>query len=248
MKTNQYILKLVVCLFISCFILGSCHNNRNVNQSGGYNETNFKTDINISMFSKISKLPGLEDYLKYIQVDLLRKVVAERDLNDLKAYLEEYSKQITKKDFYELSNSIKKIRKIIPADPYFRVIERMLRNVYIDDYKKEQIRIVQVIRWDWEIDGQGDIAIYVNTGDSEENIETHGPYTNNTITMLDFQIRRYIQFQIKSKGGYFKFYPTTIRLGWTIAKINEKGEWIPMIAFAEYDPYFRINKNGDLEY
>ena len=67
--------------------------------------------------------------------------------------------------------------------------------------------------------------------------------------MLDSPLKRYVQIRVESHGvGDFEWYPGSFRIGWAVAKKQTDGSWLPMAGLAEYDPFFTIGLNGDLEW
>jgi len=198
---------------------------------------------------KLSKTQALGPFLQDTKIEILRKQVIEDSMVKLEKGLQGFSEALKEKNGSKLSDSIKEIRKILPYEPFFRVYDKISRNNYEKELFNGQLKVAQVIRWDWKITGEEYPALFVETGESMRDIKEYGPYNNNMITMLDFPLGRFVQFAFRSKGtGNFEFYPTTIRIGWTIAKKNEDGGWSALPAFAEYDPDFRINARGELEY
>ena len=137
----------------------------------------------------------------------------------------------------------------MPADPFFRVYELVLKNRLIDKVFVGEYKIVQVVRWDWVVEGDETAKLYVSTADKNGKEVIYGPFTNNVISMLDHPISRFMQIKIESHGmGRFEWYPKTFRIGWAVAEKKQDGTLVPLVGLSEYDPYFRLSLVGELEF
>ncbi len=200
-------------------------------------------------FDELKKVENLERFLQDIKIDSLKKYVAERDIVTLQKLLEEFSLDLKNKDVISLKQVVANIRKIIPCDPYFRVFGILLQGNLIEEYFADKFKIVQIIHWDWVVEGDESAKLYVSTYDMEDNPVTYGPFTNNTISMLDNPIRKAVQIRVESSGkGRFSYYPRSFRIGWAIAEKNIDGSFTLEPGLAEYEPLFRIGLDGNLEY
>lgn len=199
---------------------------------------------------KLSKVEGLERYLQDIKIESLRKYVDKKDLVELQKYLKNFSDNLNTKNLEGLKIAVSKILEIIPTDPFFRVYNLILQNKYMtDNIFSGEWRIVQVVKWDWVVEGDEKASLYVRTANEQGNEITYGPFTNNTISMLDKPLNRYLQIRIESHGtGRFEWYPRSFRIGWAVASKEPDGLWKPNLGLAEFDPYFRIGVQGELEY
>ena len=60
--------------------------------------------------------------------------------------------------------------------------------------------------------------------------------------------RLFFQIKFQSSGtGRFEMIPRSFRIGWALAD-REDGKWKPNLGLAEFDPFFRLNVHGELEY
>lgn len=199
---------------------------------------------------ELSKVEGLERYLQGIKIEALRKYVNKKDFEELQNYLRDFSDRLNAKDVKGLKIVVSKILEIIPTDPFFRVYNLVLKNPYmINNIFSGDWRIVQVVKWDWIIEGDEEAKLFVRTADESGSEVTYGPLVNNTISMLDEPLYRYLQIRIESHGtGRFEWYPRSFRIGWAVASKESDGSWKPNLGLAEFDPYFRIGIRGELEY
>lgn len=206
-------------------------------------------DSVVDKLEQLSKVEGLERYLQDIKIEALRKYVAKKDLEQLQAYLKDFSENLNTKNVEKLEGTVNEILKIIPSDPYFRIYKLLLKRKLINKFFEGKFKMVQVVRWDWLV-GSGETAeLYVVTTNENGEEVTYGPLINNTISMLDQPIRKFIQIRVESRGvGPFEWYPRTFRIGWAIAERKSNGTWNPLPELAEYDPYFRIDLYGNLEF
>lgn len=199
---------------------------------------------------ELSKVEGLERYLQDIKIESLRKYVDKKYFEELQKHLKEFSDNLNTKNAERLKIIVTKILEIIPTDPFFRVYNLILKNPYMtNNIFSGDWRIVQVVKWDWIVEGDEEAKLYVRTVDENSNEVTYGPLVNNIISMLDKPLNRYLQIKIESHGtGRFEWYPRSFRIGWAVANKEPDGSWKPNIGLAEFDPYFRIGIQGELEY
>lgn len=198
---------------------------------------------------QLTKVEGLDRYLQPIKIEALRKYVAQKDIEELQNNLEKFSEYLNKKDSNKLKEAIKNILNIMPTDAFFRVYELLLKNRLIDKVFAGEYKVVQVVRWDWVVEGDEIAKLYVNTADEEGKEIAYGPFTNNNISMLDHPLNRFMQIKIESHGtGRFEWYPKTFRIGWAVAERKQDGTLVPLMGLSEYDPYFRLSLVGDLEF
>lgn len=198
---------------------------------------------------QLSKVEGLERYLQDIKIESLRKYVDKKDLEELENYLEDFSQDLNAKDVEGLRQIVKKILAIVPTDPFFRVYNSLLETKLIQEVFSGKLGIVQIVRWDWKVQGDERASLYVSTAGENGESVTQGPFTDNTISMLDLPLRQFIQIRVESTGtGIFEWYPRSFRIGWAVAEKQRDGSWRPLLGLAEYDPYFRISINGQLEF
>lgn len=200
---------------------------------------------------ELSKVEGLERFLNDIKIESLRKYVNKRDFEELQKYLKDFSENLREKNMEELKLSVKNILQIIPTEPYFRVYNLILNqrtNLGIDKIFSGEWRIVQVIKWDWIVEGDEKAEVYINTMDDNGNKITLGPFIDNIISMLDRPIKRFFQIKFQSSGtGRFEMIPRSFRIGWAIANKEEDEGWKPNLGLAEFDPFFRLNVHGELD-
>jgi hypothetical protein len=201
---------------------------------------------------ELSKVEGLERFLNDIKIESLRKYVNKKDFEELQKYLKDFSENLRLKNIEGLKQSVKNVLQIIPTEPYFRVYNLILNqktNFGIEKLFSGEWRIVQVIKWDWIVEGNEKAEVYVNTMDDGGNKITLGPFTNNVISMLEQPINQFVQIRFQSSGtGRFEMIPRSFRIGWAVASKDENGKWKPNPGFAEFDPFFRLNIHGELEY
>jgi len=198
---------------------------------------------------ELSKVEGLDRYLQGIKIESLRKYVDKKDFEELQNHLKDFSDNLNAKNTKGLNITVTKILKIIPTDPFFRVYNLILKNPHMtNSILSGEWRIMQVVKWDWIVEGDEKAKVYVRTADENGNEVTYGPLVNNIISMLDKPLNRYLQIKVESHGtGRFEWYPRSFRIGWAIASKEPDGSWKPNLGLAEFDPYFRIGIQGELE-
>jgi hypothetical protein len=200
-------------------------------------------------FDELRSVENLERYLQPIKIEALKKYVSKKDLGELQNYLKDFSNDLETKNVDELKKDVSEILKIIPVDPYFRVYKLLLQYGLFQGYLSGQFKIVQIVRWDWVVGSGEKASLYVLTTDESGKDVSYGPLTNNTMTMLDQPISRFIQIKVESSGvGSFEFHPRSFRIGWAIAQRKTDSSWGPIPGLAEDDPYFRISSSGNLEF
>lgn len=187
---------------------------------------------------------GIARFLQDIKIESLRKYLSEQELEQLKILLKEFSISLAAQEVNNLRRIVGEILKIIPTDPFFRVYGYLLSTPLMRDVFAGEIRVVQVIRWEWIIEGEESVELLIFTEDDSGNRITHGPFRNNRITMLEKPLHRYVQFRIQGGGkGHWEFHPRSFRIGWSIAR-KKNGEWEPDAGIAEYDPFLRFGIGG----
>lgn len=198
----------------------------------------------------LSKVEGLDRYLQDIKIESLRKYVNKKDFEELQNSLVDFSESLKAKNVEGMKAATSKILEIIPTDPFFRVHNLVLKNPYmINNLLSGEWRIVQVVKWDWIVEGNEKAELYINTFNKNGNEIAMGPFTNNIISMLDQPINKSLQVRFQSSGtGRFEMIPRSFRIGWAIASKESDGAWKPNLGLAEFDPYFRIGLQGELEY
>lgn len=199
--------------------------------------------------NKLSKVEGLERYLQPIKIESLRKYVGKKDFEELQNQLEKFSDSLKNKDKDGLKSAVKNILEIIPADPFFRVYAMLLKYPsMLEKYLAGEWKIVQVIKWDWKVEGDEDAKVYLKTANEKGNDVEYGPFKNNVISMLDKPLNKYFQIRFEGSGtGKLEMYPRSFRIGWAVASKNDNGVWEPNIGLSEYDPFFRVGITGGLE-
>jgi len=181
----------------------------------------------------LKSLDGLDRYLNGIELDHIRKYLAREDLKELEIFLRIFSKQYREKDYLGLRDTVHRILKIIPTEPFFRLHKTLLDGGLMGPVFQGHLRIVQVIRWDWTVKGDEKAEVFVITRDDDGNRVTYGPFTNNIISMLDKPVQKSIQLRFQSTGiGKFSMYPQTFRIGWSVAE-KEDNIWQPLIGPSE---------------
>lgn len=202
-----------------------------------------------SQLEQMSHVEGIDRYLQPIKIESLRKYVRDQELKRLEDLLLQFSRGFQSKDSTLIKSSVDAILKIIPADPFFRVYRLILRGHLIQDLFSGKYRVVQVVRWDWLVEGDEHAALYVTTQDETGQGVTFGPFANNLLSMLDSPLKRYVQIRVESHGkGRFQWYPGSFKIGWAVAEKQGDGNWVPLMGMAEYDPTFTLGLNGDLEW
>lgn len=199
---------------------------------------------------ELSRVEGLDRYLQGIKIESLRKYVNKNDFEELQKHLKAFSDNLKVKNVEGMKAATIKILEIIPADPFFRVYNLVLQNPYMmNNMLSGEWRIVQVIKWDWIVEGNEKAEVHINTMDDNGNKITLGPFYDNIISMLDQPINRFFQVKFQSSGtGRFEMIPRSFRIGWAVASKEPDGSWKPALGLAEFDPYFRIGLHGELEY
>ncbi len=198
----------------------------------------------------LSKVEGLDRYLQDIKIESLRKYVDKKDFEELQKHLKDFSESLKAKNIEGMETAVSKILEIIPTDPFFRVYNLVLKNSYMTkNLLSGEWRITQVVKWDWTVEGDEKAKLYINTFDKKGNEIALGPFTNNIISMLDQPINKSLQIKFQSSGtGRFEMIPRSFRIGWAVVSKEPDGSWKPNLGLAEFDPYFRIGINGELEY
>lgn len=198
----------------------------------------------------LSKVEGLDRYLQDIKIESLRKYVNKKDFEELQNYLKDFSENLKARNVNGMKTCVSKILEIIPTDPFFRVYNLVLKNPYmVKNILSGEWRIAQVIKWDWIVEGDEKAEVYINTFNKDGQKITLGPFTNNIISMLDQPINKSLQIRFQSSGtGRFEMIPRSFRIGWAVVSKERDGSWEPSLGLAEFDPYFRIGINGELEY
>lgn len=199
---------------------------------------------------ELSKVEGLDRYLQGIKIEALRKYVDKKDFEELQDQLKAFSDNLSAKNTEGLRIVVTRILEIIPTDPFFRVYNLILKNSYMtNNIFSGEWRIVQVVKWHWIVEGDEKASLSVATFDKNGNEVKYGPLTNNTISMIDKPINRFFQIRIESRGtGRFEYSPRSFRIGWAVASKEPDGSWKPHLGLSEFDPYFRIGVDGNLEY
>lgn len=250
--TNKYWLQYVL---LGALVLATCLQFL-LSQADNYQSQKEHQKIQITLNSvndrleALSKAEGLDRYLQDIKIESLRKYVDKKDFEELQKYLKDFSENLKVKNTEGLKAVVSEILGIIPTDPFFRVYNLVLKNDYmIRSILSGEWRIAQVVKWDWTVEGDEKAELYINTFDKHGNEITLGPFTNNIISMLDRPINKSLQIRFQSSGtGRFEMIPRSFRIGWAVVSKEPDGLWKPNLGLAEFDPYFRIGINGELEY
>ena len=188
-------------------------------------------------------------YLTDIKIDALKKYVNEQDLNEFQRLFDEFIEHHERKDADKVATSIHQILQIVPTDPFFLVYRHLLEEHTLPILFSGELKLVQVIRWDWSVTGDEASKLFVSTFDESSNPVRYGPFTNNVISMLDAPVRKYVQIRVGSSGtGHWEYYPNTFKIGWTIAQKQKDGTWLPWIGYAEYEPLARSDPGGRLHW
>ena len=242
-------------ILLGTLILGTCLQFL-ISQADNYQSQKEHQKIQITLNSindhleALSKVEGLDRYLQDIKIESLRKYVNKKDFEELQNYLKDFSENLKVKNIEGIKTATSKILGIIPTDPFFRVYHLVLKNSYMmKNLLSGEWSIVQVVKWDWIVEGNEKAELYINTFDKNGNAITLGPFTNNIISMLDQPINKSLQVRFQSSGtGRFEMTPRSFRIGWAVASKESDGAWKPNLGLAEFDPYFRIGLQGELEY
>lgn len=187
----------------------------------------------------ISKL--LELYFDDTKVNLLKKRVQEIEFQKLKHHASILFMSLQQKDVTSSSKELNAILKIIPHDPFFRIYQNILDSKRIEQLLNGNVKVVKIIHWEQEVEGDENARLYIIMKDSQGGDEyVNGPFTNNHASIIDFPFRQYIQFKVESSGtGSFTFFPNSIRIGWAEA-IKTNGEYKINKNNIEYDPDIRF--------
>ena len=205
-------------------------------------------DIKTSL-SELQNKKGLNLYLDDIKIETLKQNVKKRELKELLKNIKKFNEGLQNKDETMLKDSVYEIIRIIPTDPFFRIYRYIIDDDNINKIFSGEMKVVKVISWEHELEGNEEFGLYINTtDDTKENSKTYGPFVDNKCTLLDFPLKKYIRVEIKSVGtGSFTYYPRSFRIGWALA-INEKGRWVISKNHVEYDPFIRLDLHGPIEW
>lgn len=183
----------------------------------------------------------LELYFDDTKVELLKKRVQEIEFQKLKFHVSKFLASLQQKDVTSISEELNSILKIVPYEPFFRIYQNILNSKRIVQLLNGNIKVVKIIHWEQEVEGDENVRLYIIMKDSQKGAEyINGPFTNNHVSIINFPFRQYIQFKVESSGtGRFTFFPKSVRIGWAEAiKIN--GEYKINKNNIEYDPDIRF--------
>lgn len=199
------------------------------------------------MLKDLKGKSALTLYLDDIKIDTLKQYITKQEFDRVIIKINEFNKALDAKNKEELSKIVNEILKIIPVDPFFRIYKYALDDRIIDRIFNGQYKIVRVINWEHDIEGDEKYGVSIITSDgTEESNVVYGPFTNKQCSVIDKPLKKYVQIKIEASGvGRFKYYPRSFRIGWAIAE-SKDGEWIPNKNAVEYDPFIRFNFRGEL--
>lgn len=192
---------------------------------------------------------GLTLYLDDIKIETLKKYVTKHELEKLISDIKKFNEGLQNKNKIVLRDSVYEIIRIIPTDPFFRIYRYVVDDNLIDKVFSGEMKVVKVISWEHDLEGEEDFGLYIHTTDgTKENSKIYGPFVDNKCTIIDVPFERYLSVQIKSVGtGRFTYYPRSLRIGWALA-INENGKWVISKNHIEYDPFIRLDLHGFIEW
>ena len=202
----------------------------------------------LSRLEVLQNQEGTRLYLEDLRVEALKKHLKERQLTDLESLLADFSQAFQEKDVARLEKTIDAILKIMPTDPFFRVFKYVATDRNLKLIFSGELKTVQVIRWDWLVEGNEKAELRLRTVDEVGNLMILGPFTNNAMSVLNAPLGRSVQIEVRSTGtGRFEYYPRSFRIGWAVLHKQKDGSWQPLENYAEYDAFFRVGLGGYVE-
>lgn len=198
---------------------------------------------------ELRKKADLTLYLDDIKIETLKHHVAKHEFEKLMINIKKFNEGLENKNKIVLRDSMHEIIRIIPTDPFFRIYRYAVDDNLIDKVFSGEMKVVKVISWEHDLEGEEDFGLYIHTTDgTKENSKIYGPFVDNKCTIIDVPLERYLSVQIKSVGtGRFTYYPRSFRIGWALA-INENGKWAISKNHIEYDPFIRLDLHGLIEW
>ena len=202
----------------------------------------------LSRLEVLQNREGTRLYLEDLRVEALKKHLKGRQLTELESLLADFSQAFQRKDVEALNKTISAVLKIIPTDPFFRVFKYVANDRNLNLIFSGELKTVQVIRWDWLVEGDEKTELRLHTFDEAGNPLTLGPFTNNAMSVLNAPLGKSVKIEVRSTGtGRFEYYPRSFRIGWAVLHKQKDGSWQPLENYAEYDPFFRVGLGGYVE-